>query len=463
MVDSLGSRGYGDGDPIAPGGFRDPPESQEPHRVLRRLKLTDFKNFHEAELTLGPLTVIVGANAAGKSNIRDAFRFLHGISRGYSVAEIIGEKWGEGGELVWRGIRGGTREVFFGQTVKFGIEVDFVPIPDNSLVIGDSSTLNSVYGIEIGVTHGGQLLTVNREFLRMNGKDIFNSHPSQSTMSISQDSPVHVIQTVRPIDVTPAQDHRIGFTYHKPALTQMLDRKIEILGTNRLFSEAATNSFASMRFLDLSPEAMRTPSLPGQTILGDAGGNLSSVLMAICEDPTRKATLLEWVRALTPMDASDFEFLPDAAGRVLLMLVERSGLKISALSASDGTLRFLAMLAALLGPQAASFYFFEELENGIHPARLHLLLQLIESQVATNPIQIIATTHSPDLLTLLSDKSLESASLVYRAEGEQQGRIVRILDIPGAAEQVRKRRLGDLHASGWLENAVAFAADSEAA
>ena len=47
-------------------------------------------------------------------------------------------------------------------------------------------------------------------------------------------------------------------------------------------------------------------------------------------------------------------------------------------SASDGTLRFLAILAALLGTDPARLYFFEEIDNGIHPSRLRLLLDLIE-------------------------------------------------------------------------------------
>ena len=58
--------------------------------MLTSLRLTNFKNFQDTELTLGPLTILVGTNASGKSNIRDAFRFLHGISRGYTLAEILG-------------------------------------------------------------------------------------------------------------------------------------------------------------------------------------------------------------------------------------------------------------------------------------------------------------------------------------------------------------------------------------
>ena len=60
--------------------------------MITSLRLVDFKNFADETLRAGPFTVIVGTNASGKSNIRDAFRILHGIGRGYTLAEIIGGK-----------------------------------------------------------------------------------------------------------------------------------------------------------------------------------------------------------------------------------------------------------------------------------------------------------------------------------------------------------------------------------
>ena len=50
--------------------------------MITSLRLVNFKNFADETLCVGPFTVIVGANASGKSNIRDAFRFLHGIGGG---------------------------------------------------------------------------------------------------------------------------------------------------------------------------------------------------------------------------------------------------------------------------------------------------------------------------------------------------------------------------------------------
>ena len=79
--------------------------------MITSLRLVNFKNFADETLRVGPFTVIVGANASGKSNIRDAFRFLHGIGRNYSFAEIMGGKHGDGGYVEWTGIRGAPNEV----------------------------------------------------------------------------------------------------------------------------------------------------------------------------------------------------------------------------------------------------------------------------------------------------------------------------------------------------------------
>src|SRR5262249_4312216 len=130
-----------------------------------------------------------------------------------------------------------------------------------------------------------------------------------------------------------------------PILSQIADDPEIKTGVVRVAAKKVLDELVSFRFLDLSPEAMRIPSLPGQTVLGDRGENLSSVLYAICADKGRKETLIEWVKELTPMDAKDFAFPSDQTGRILVTLVEEDDTQTSAYSASDGTLRFLAMIA----------------------------------------------------------------------------------------------------------------------
>jgi AAA domain, putative AbiEii toxin, Type IV TA system len=156
------------------------------------------------------------------------------------------------------------------------------------------------------------------------------------------------------------------------------------------------------------------------------------------------------------MDAVDFDFPVDTSGKILATLVERNKQKTTLASASDGTLRFLGFLAAFLGPNPSSFYFFEELENGIHPSRLNLLLDLIETQVKEKGIQVVATTHSPELLARLSKPALEHASLVYRSPEGPEARIIRVLELPEARRLLRNQKTAALFSAGWFETTAHF-------
>ena len=136
-------------------------------------------------------------------------------------------------------------------------------------------------------------------------------------------------------------------------------------------------------------------------------------------------------------------------------------LEISAFSASDGTLRFLAMLAALLGEDRPRLYFIEEIETGIHPARLWLLLNLIEKQTANGGIQLMATSHSPDMLTFANDATFKSTSVVCRLDDADDAIIRPVAELPNAVELRESQGLGRLHASGWMEDALAFTEGNE--
>lgn len=410
--------------------------------MIQSLRLTNFKNFQDATLSLGKLTLLVGTNASGKSNLRDAFRFLHGMARGYNLAEIIGEKYIEGGVLQWKGIRGGVREV-----ARYGTSFSRL---ETRIVIEDV-TLTHRIAIDLG-DNGGRP-RIARESLEYNDKMAFDSHPNEDPPT-QTDPPFLYVRLPRDKQ-NRKHGKRLQFSDQQPILTQFpchRQTKLEL----RVYANGAIDSLSSMRFLDLTPEAMRLPSLPGQIILGDRGENLSSVLQVICEAPEKKQAILEWIRQLTPLDVEDFDFVADQTGRILVTLIEAGGRRTSAYSASDGTLRFLAMIAAMLGPDPARFYFFEELDTGIHPTRLQLLLQLIEQTVSREDIQVVATTHSPQMLGFLGESSREAATLVYRLPHHGEARLRRILDIPEARQVLATRTLGRLHESGWLENAVTF-------
>ena len=399
--------------------------------MITSLRLVDFKNFTNETLRLGPFTVIIGANASGKSNIRDAFRFLHGVGRGYTLAEIIGGKYGDGGQIEWVQIRGAANEIIRFQQVAFGMEVE-LPLANETatFLIEVSPELKTVRSDGFRITY--ERLRIRQELIYEKPRSAY-----EDRHAVLGDGRKIDIKRDRPV-LSQLHESRQAGNIYKDRTRQVID------------------ALHSMRFLELSPARMREPSLSGAKVLGNFGENLPTVLEELCADPKRQEILASWVHELTPMDVRGFEFPRDLSGRAQLMIREANGRKVSAYSASDGTLRFLAMLAALLDTNSEHLYFFEEIDNGIHPSRVHLLIDLIERQAAKGGIQVITTTHSPDLLSTVNEKTFENTSVVCRLEDTDDAIIRPVADLSNARELRKSQGLGRLLAGGWMETALAF-------
>ena len=404
--------------------------------MITSIRLVNFKNFIDETLRLGPFTMIVGTNASGKSNIRDAFRFLHGIGRGYTLPEIVGGKWGAGGQWEWQPIRGAAHEVVRldseSSTFEFHVDLRIDDQPVSYSIAIELDPLDLRYKVGYEAVH--RLLPP--EELK---------HPYENRWQT-----IYKIQDLDDdwfwIELVDGEDEQIA--RDQPALTQL-----EHLQESTV--QKVYQALAGMRFWDLSPELMRYRAYPGAP-LGDRGENLPAVLEKTCADPQLRSTLISWLQELTPMDVSDLEFPRDPSGYVHLMLCERNGRKISADSASDGTLRFLTVLAALLGKDPPSLCFFEDIDNGIHPARLNLLMELIERQTEKRGIQVLTTTHASTMLTVMNDSTFANTSVVSRLEDSADAIIRRVADLANAPELRHEQGIGRLHESGWLEDALFF-------
>ncbi len=443
--------------------------------MITSLRLVNFKNFADETLRLGPFTLIVGANATGKSNIRDAFRFLHGIARNYTLAEIVGGKYG----AEWRPIRGAPNEIIrFGKDA-FTLEVE---MPGTRSLATHFDSVHYRIGIKrenesesrLRVTAESMVIDSNNRDSPLSGTLYTTDQHRDSNIGAPEEDfrlRLHMPEANDPLEVSSDQ----------PGLAQIAQAASEALQAmqgevneddlpDRIIALAKANvgalqgimTFAKMRFLELAPERMREPAFPDTTRLGDSGENLPAVLKKICADTKRKDVLLSWLQELTPMDVRDLEFPVDFSGKVNILIQDGNKQKFSAYSASDGTLRFLGILAALLNEEDDGLYFFEEIDNGFHPARLHLLLDLIERQTAKGKIQVVATTHSPDVLNLINDTTFESTVVVYRDEQSANATIQQVSELPNARELRKSQGLGRLHTGGWMENILSFAeADRE--
>ncbi len=226
--------------------------------MLTKLRLKNFKNFKNAELIFSGLTIVLGTNASGKSNLRDAFRFLHGIGRGYNLAEIIGQKWIEGGVLQWNGLRGGTKEITFPGTSIFSLEVEFK-------ITDEVKEKLAVYYIEIDTNFlnnippkvGAEKLSIARE-----GEYIFDSHPKRNP-------PIQDEANILKVRVKKSNKNiNLNFVNHTPIIAQIIKHP-QIESSIKNIVQQTLSVFKSMRFFDFHPNSMKMPSFLGQNILGD--------------------------------------------------------------------------------------------------------------------------------------------------------------------------------------------------
>ena len=411
--------------------------------MITSIRLVNFKNFADETLRLGPVTILVGANASGKSNVRDAFRILQGIGRGYTLAEIFGGKR----EAGWQPIRGAMNEIVrFGQST-FSLEVEL-----------DLQGKKFRYMIEIGystkTTFAAQWdgpFRVEKERLEAGSQVMYRAgRDATGTLRITESD-------------MEFEETELDLALERPILNALSPGRVDLSpAMSEVFqiSHRVLGDLGYLRFLDPVPDRMREPASPRKTILGDGGENLPTALQDICADPKRRETLTSWLHELTPMDVTGFEFPRDPSGRVHLVICEKNGRKVSASSASDGTLRFLALLVALFDGYDAGL-FFDELDTGIHPVRLGLLLDLFEGP-ARGDRQIIGTTHAPTLLTAMNDETFEHSSVVCRLEDADDAIIRPLAAFPNVRDLRQDQGLGPLHESGWMEDMLAFGEGNDA-
>ena len=253
--------------------------------MITSLRLVNFKNFADETLRLGPFTVIVGTNASGKSNIRDAFRFLHGIGRGYTLAEIMGGKYGAGGYIEWTGIRGAMDEI-----IRLGHEEFSVTIEAKvENICLDYSIRAATDDFRSGA------FKVTYEELRYGSKTVYGGRGLSDTIWVKSDE---YLET----GGLPGQP----FKSEQPALLQ----ETAMFGEKRLILDGPVKKMhsilAGINFLDIVPDRIREPTFPGRHVLGDSGENLPAVLEAICREPQRKDVLMAWLREITPMGHTRF-------------------------------------------------------------------------------------------------------------------------------------------------------------
>ncbi len=418
--------------------------------MLHTFTLQDFKSYARAQLPLGALTVLIGANAAGKSNAIEALRLLSWLAQGQKLSTIkyavnaadkvvrgrVEDLSRQGRTSFGLGCRvSGTRWCDLSMRLaardgELHVCSERISAPTETVPLYDLDQPSSGASSDAGVAYNN--------FAR-GGKKPRITVSDQMAVFTQLDSPA----SLRP-------DHK--------------QAQEEIPRVTRLYQQLLAN----ILFLDPVPARMRDYSFENERRLQGDGANLSSVLFdlwgaedAAEQEPhrTQRQDILGFIQSLPEQDISRLDFLHGPRGEVMVRLVETFGGTPKPYDApllSDGTLRVLAIAAAMLSAPPESLVVIEEIDNGVHPSRARHLLDHINRIAQRRSLRVLLSTHNPALLDALPASALNDVVFCYRDPGGGDSRLVRLADVPDVPELLIQGTLGHLMTSGALERFVKF-------
>jgi len=367
--------------------------------MLRRLKVRNYKSLRNVDIPLRPLTVLVGPNAAGKSNILDCLRFLSELASS-EVRNPFGNRGGFG-DVVWAG----------DENLPVSFEVE------SALVIRDLSGPVE-YSVTIDSNRQGAILVEEERATWGKEKQL-------------------LFQRER---------HEVEFPHGSGSCPQ---------GESLLFrffrdeskpeGSALSEAIRSWAFYDFQRSMIaQRGSVRKETRLATDGSNAATVLHWVRNEDVATFNRLESLLKAAIPEVEHLLTPPDERGQVYIAFKEKllPG-RIPAWNLSEGSARLVATLLALFVPSPPALVAIEAPEMSLHPRLMEYLADILK--LGSRKTQIIITTHSPYLLTCLPPESL---LIVTKQSGETK--VKRVRRDRALTEALKVLGLGEMWLAGHL-------------
>jgi len=375
--------------------------------MITELRLENWKSFGEATLYIDPLSILIGTNASGKSNVLDALQFLQNIASGMTARKAL------------TNLRGGEEWVLKKNEEKFSIEIMFNEKEKKRykyciryyIDTNDSSIAEHIFGMD---DNGEQLVS-------------FAGHTLDELML--------------------------------PGKMGEVEIKYENI---RSPSEFIAYNLKKIFCLNPKPLTMRGYSLLSNLLWSDAS-NIAGVLAALSVERQKEIedTLTQYASRLPERDIH--RVYAEKVGKLgkdaMLYCDEKWGesgevFTVDARAMSDGTLRFLAILTALLTLPEGSLLAIDEVDNGFHPSRAHLLLEALQTIGKQRNIDILVTTHNPALLDALGTEFVPFVTVAHRDSITGESKLTLLEDIEQLPKLLAQGTVGKLSTQGLIEKSL---------
>ncbi|WP_442940602.1 AAA family ATPase [Nostoc sp.] len=443
------------------------------------------------------MTVLIGTNASGKSNVVEALEFLQRIARGENIEAALA------GNKTLPSIRGGIEWAALKPETQFTLKV---------LIQGENENIDYLYSITVQTKPIAQILIENiieppNEINKNNNREDLDkeyiSHKSllpsikkalipyyevkeqinQTKNSINSDFTKIIDKTSLLKNLNNSDIEKLKKIPNGESLIASINENIQLLEevkskviehfNNRdkqidslvhpLLKEydLVVNSLENIFFINPIPSKMRDYSSISDVLQSDAS-NIAGVLTALPDERKVEveATLSAYVNNLPDGDIKKIFAEAVAPLKTEAMLYCEEEWKpgettlINAKTMSDGTLRFLAIITALLIRPEGSQIVIEEIDNGFHPSRAELLVRILREIGSKRKIDILITTHNPALLDALGPEIVPFVVVAHRDSETGESKLTLLEDIDNFSKLFASYSLGDMTTMGAIERSL---------
>jgi predicted ATPase len=371
--------------------------------MITRVYARNYRSIGEIDLDLGALTALVGPNASGKSNIADVLRFLSDCV-GSSLRRAVAIRQGFGALRRWSGE---------------------LPLDMDVGILVEDKRGSGFWAFTLAAGDTEDTFRIQREVAgwydtSWPAEDV-RSHLVELLARRAHDKPSRFDEArIQKVEQVHGFERIDGAFWSPDNLAEDPHSNTTLVLPNHLavylrVLEPLVEAVSSLAVYSLFPDGLRAPQNPDPSKpMLTRGNNWASTLKALDKESGGSELLAALGRIVGDID--DYRVVQ--AGGFLIPEI-RHGLDASgherwlgAAQESDGTLRVAAILTALFQEPAPSLLGFEEPELAVHPGAIPVLFDFLKE--ASTRSQILLTTHSPDLLDLLS---IDDVRVVERRDG----------------------------------------------
>ena len=360
--------------------------------MITELRLRNWKSFFDATLFIDPITVIIGTNASGKSNIFDALKLLSALASPIDIMDIA------------KNVRGGAEGI-----IRRGEQMCNLTIT----MEGDKSSEQLIY--EVALAFDDQrniyikdesliLATTKKNLVMFERKELDEMNKSLVSVAL----------------YTEGKPRYQNFSAKTSVLSQ-----IEYVNCVRRIKDSTLTVVNNLRKIRLSnpiPERMRDFAPLSKTIAEDAS-DLAGYLANLDEE-LKSVTYEAILKYLKPLPDRDIKSIRadkiPMTDKAMLFCTEEwttgHTQEQSALGMSDDTLRFAGIIAMLITAEDKALILLEELDKGVHPSRAKDLVKMLKEIGKQKKLDIICTTHNATFVDELGPQMIPFISYIKRNE-----------------------------------------------